>query len=197
MPPYLFAGVATASGLIVSIGAQNGFVLRQGLLRHRVGIVVAICILSELVLICAGTAGLGGLVGDHPRVLTVLRWAGAAYLLSFAVRSFRSALRPQSLAAGGASDRSVVGTTLAITWLNPHVYLDTVLLLGALANQHGPSGRWWFAAGAWLVAIVWFVGLGYGAAALSPVLARPRTWQVLDGLIGVMMVVVAVVLVQG
>ena len=191
------AGLLTGLGLIVAIGAQNAFVLRQGLARDHVGMVVVVCALSDVVLIVAGTAGLGALVAGAPTVLTGLKWLGAAYLAWFAVRSFRSARHPQALSAGEvprSARASVLATVLALTWLNPHVYLDTVLMLGNLANQHGVVGRWWFAAGAGVASMVWFGGLGFGARALSRPLARPRTWQVLDVLIGLTMLVLAVVL---
>lgn len=192
------AGLLTGLGLIVAIGAQNAFVLRQGLARDHVGLVVVVCAASDVVLIVAGTAGLGALVAGAPTLLTGLKWLGAAYLAWFAVRSFRSARHPQVLAAGEvprSARASVLATVLALTWLNPHVYLDTVLMLGNLANQHGVAGRWWFAAGAGVASIAWFGGLGFGARALSRPLARPRTWQVLDVVIGATMLVLAVVLV--
>lgn len=198
MLTHAVAGLLTGFGLIVAIGAQNAFVLRQGLARDHVWLVVAVCAVSDILLILAGTAGLGALVAGAPTLLTALKWLGAGYLVWFALRSFRSARHPQVLAAGDAprsARGSVLATVLALTWLNPHVYLDTVLMLGNLANQHGTTGRWWFAAGASVASIGWFSGLGFGARALSRPLARPRTWQVLDVLIGVTMLVLAVVLV--
>jgi L-lysine exporter family protein LysE/ArgO len=186
--------------LIVAIGAQNAFVLRQGLARRYVGVVVAICALSDALLILAGVSGIGAVVRDHPTALTVLRWVGAAYLLGYGVLSLLRLRRPQALDAAEAragSLRSAVVTTLALTYLNPHVYLDTVLMLGSIANQHGDPGRWWFAAGAAAGSIVWFTALGYGARAASPVLARPVTWRILDLLIGVVMIALAVRLLLG
>ncbi len=194
----LLAGMLTGLGLIVAIGAQNAFVLRQGLARDHVALVVLVCALSDIALIVAGTAGLGALVAGAPTLLTGLKWLGAAYLVWFSVRSFRSARHPEALAPGEvprSARRSVLATVLALTWLNPHVYLDTVLMLGNLANQHGRTGRWWFAAGAGVASVLWFAGLGFGARTLSRPLARPRTWQVLDVLIGLTMLVLAVVLV--
>ena len=143
-------GLLTGLALIVAIGAQNAFVLRQGVRREHVGAVVLVCMASDAVLILAGTAGVGALVQAVPWLLEVLRWGGALYLLWFAVSSLRAALRPQGLMAEQAprTAGSVIATTLALTWLNPHVYLDTVVLLGSLANQHGPDARWVFAAGA-------------------------------------------------
>lgn len=192
------AGLLTGLALIVAIGAQNAFVLRQGIRREHVGVVVVLCAVSDAVLILGGTAGIGVLVSRFPAVLDVLRWGGAAYLAWWAVRSFASAARPSSLAAEAPRSRgSVIATTLALTYLNPHVYLDTVVLVGSLANQHGPGTRWVFAAGAVTGSVVWFSALGYGARALSGVLRSPRTWQAVDVVIGVVMLVLAVNLVRG
>lgn len=193
-------GLVTGLSLIVAIGAQNAFVLRQGLRREHVGLVVTICALSDLVLILAGTLGIGTIVHRAPILLTVLRWGGVAYLAWFAVQSFRSALHPGELHgstdASARSTRSVVTTTLALTYLNPHVYLDTVLMLGNLANQHDAL-RWWFASGAALGSIAWFTGLGFGARSLAGPLGRPGTWRLLDAAIGVVMLGVAVKLALG
>lgn len=190
-------GVAAGFSLIVAIGAQNAFVLRQGLRREHVGAVVAICTIADILLIAAGTAGIGVVVEHFPAALTALRWAGAAYLLWFAIGSFRSAARPGALAsAGNRSRRSVVATTLALTFLNPHVYLDTVVMLGSLANQHG-SERWSFAAGAMVASVIWFSGLGFGAHRLAGPLGRPATWRVADLVIGVVMLGLAAYLAFG
>ncbi|MFJ7751537.1 LysE/ArgO family amino acid transporter [Arthrobacter sp. NPDC097144] len=191
-------GLLTGLGLIVAIGAQNAFVLRQGIRREHIAAVVVLCAVSDAVLILAGTAGIGALVENFPRILDLLRWGGAAYLTWFAVRSFISAAKPSALTGQAPRSRgSVISTTLALTFLNPHVYLDTVVLLGSLANQYGEAARWIFAAGAVMGSILWFTGLGYGARALSGPLSRPRTWQVLDLLIGVVMLVLALKLVLG
>ncbi|MFI7581078.1 LysE/ArgO family amino acid transporter [Kocuria sp. M1N1S27] len=191
-------GLVSGLALIIAIGAQNAFVLRQGIRREHVGVVVALCTVSDAVLILGGTAGIGALVSRFPGALDVLRWGGAAYLAWWAVRSFASALRPSSLAAEAPRSRgSVIATTLALTFLNPHVYLDTVVLLGSLANQHGPDTRWVFAAGAVLGSVVWFSALGYGARVLSGVLDSPRTWRAVDLVIGVVMLALALKLVLG
>lgn len=192
-------GLLTGLALIVAIGAQNAFVLRQGVRREHVGAVVLVCMASDAVLILAGTAGVGALVRAVPWLLEVLRWGGALYLLWFAVSSLRAALRPQGLVAEQASRTagSVIATTLALTWLNPHVYLDTVVLLGSLANQHGPDARWVFAAGAVAASVLWFTGLGYGARLLARVLADPKAWRVVDVVIAVVMAVLAVRLIAG
>lgn len=197
VPTAYLTGLSTGLSLIVAIGAQNAYVLRQGLRREHVGIVVVICAVSDLLLIAAGTLGIGALVTYVPWLLTVLTFGGVAYLLWFAYRSFRSALHPETLTSGEAGARaSVAGTALALTFLNPHVYLDTVVMLGTLANQYG-GARWWFAAGAGTGSIVWFSALGFGARALSKPLARPTTWRVVDVLVGLTMLAVAVRLALG
>lgn len=191
----LLAGLFTGLSLIVAIGAQNAYVLRQGLARQHIGVVVTICAVSDLVLIVAGVAGIGALVRSNTTLLTVLRWVGAGYLVWFGVRSLLAARKAHGLTANALPAKaSVVLTTLALTWLNPHVYLDTVLMLGNLANQHGSVGRWWFAVGACIGSIVWFTGLGYGARAASGWIGRPSIWRVLDVLIGLTMITIAVIL---
>lgn len=186
----LLAGLA----LIVAIGAQNAWVLRQGVRREHVGIVVVVCALADALLITVGTLGIGTLVQRFPEVLVALRWGGAAYLVWFAVQSFRSALTDQSLnQAEGVTTRSagkVLATTLALTFLNPHVYLDTVVMLGNLANQQGDL-RWVFSAGAATGSVLWFSALGIGARALARPLNRPGTWKVIDVGVGVVMLLIA------
>ncbi len=198
--PELLTGVVTGLTLIIAIGAQNAFVLRQGLLRAHVGIVVAICAGSDLLLILAGVAGIGTVVEQAPWAITLVRWLGVGFLTWYGVASLRRARTPERLraaSAGGRGRRTAVVTALALTWLNPHVYLDTVLLLGSIANQHGAEGRWWFGAGAVVGSVLWFVGLGYGARRASGLLSRPRAWQVLDVLIGLTMLAIAVMLALG
>jgi L-lysine exporter family protein LysE/ArgO len=193
-------GLLTGLSLIVAIGAQNAFVLRQGLRRSYVGPVVVVCAVSDLVLITAGVTGIGTIV-DHARwALDAVRWLGVAFLTWYAVASLLRARHPSALrgaAGNGESRRRVVGRAVALTWLNPHVYLDTVLLLGSIANTHGSSGRWWFAVGAGLASILWFSALGFGARLAAPLLARPRAWQVLDVLIALTMLLVAAELAAG
>ncbi|WP_374971400.1 LysE/ArgO family amino acid transporter [Terrabacter sp. BE26] len=192
-------GFLTMASLIVAIGAQNAYVLRTGLARHHVALVVSICALSDAVLVVAGVLGVGGLVTAHPGLLTVVRWVGAAYLVGFGLLSLRNARHPKALsAADTAPSRSgVLATVLALTWLNPHVYLDTVLLVGSLANQHGADGRWRFAGGAAAASLAWFTALGYGARLLAPLFARPATWRVLDVAIALVMFTVAATLLLG
>jgi L-lysine exporter family protein LysE/ArgO len=189
-------GLLTGLALIVAIGAQNAFVLRQGVRKEHVGAVVAVCMAGDAVLILGGTAGIGAVVTRFPEALEVLRWAGAAYLLWFAVCSFMAALRPSSLAEQEPrSKNSVIATTAALTFLNPHVYLDTVVLLGSLANQQGAGLRWVFAGGAVTGSVLWFSALGYGARGLAGVLRSPRTWRWIDAGIGLLMVFLAIRLV--
>ncbi|MET8556945.1 LysE/ArgO family amino acid transporter [Streptomyces sp. NPDC004959] len=188
------AGFGTGMSLIVAIGAQNAFVLRQGARRQAVLAVVGICAASDAVLIGLGVAGLGALVTAWPVALTAVGLAGGAFLLGYGVLAARRALRPagaQALTARGAaagSARAAVLTCLALTWLNPHVYLDTVLLLGSVASGRG-SLRWVFGLGAMLASLVWFAALGYGARLLGGVLARPGAWRLLDGLVAATMLV--------
>lgn len=194
------AGLLTGLSLIIAIGAQNAFVLRQGLLRQYVGPVVAVCAVSDLVLIAAGVAGIGAIVQHAPTALTVVRWLGVAFLTAYAVRSLWRARRAEALSASTETEprlRGALVQAVALTWLNPHVYLDTVLLLGSIAAHHGPTGKWWFAAGAVTGSVAWFTGLGYGARLAAPLLARPRAWQVLDVLIGVTMLAIAYQLARG
>ena len=183
--------------LIVAIGAQNAFVLRQGLRLEHVTLVVAVCAVSDAVLILAGVAGNSWLSTHLPDAITVIRIGGAAFLLGYAVLAARRALRPASIDVdiGGTRDGLLATfvTCLALTWLNPHVYLDTVLLLGSVADSRG-AGRWWFAGGAAVGSVVWFSALGYGARLLRPLFARPAAWRVLDAVIAVVMTVLGLAL---
>ncbi|GAA4204472.1 LysE/ArgO family amino acid transporter [Actinocatenispora rupis] len=192
------SGLGFGLSLIVAIGAQNAFVLRQGLRREYVAVVVVVCTASDVVLIAAGVGGLGAVVRALPQVLVAARIAGAAFLLGYAVLAARRALRPGVLAAETTGRRvalpAVLATSLALTWLNPHVYLDTVVLLGSVAATHG-AYRWWFGAGAVVASTIWFVALGYGAGLLRPLFSRPATWRVLDGAIALIMLAVAALLV--
>ncbi len=192
-----FAGLVTGLSLIVAIGAQNAYVLRQGLAREHIGVVVAICAVSDVVLITGGVAGIGTIVEQAPWVLDLVRWLGVAFLTWYGVSSLLRARRADALHAAGrgaTGARGVAVRALALTWLNPHVYLDTVLLLGSIANHEGPTGRWWFALGACVASALWFSGLGYGARRAGRLLASPRAWQVLDVVIGLTMLAIAVLL---
>ena len=203
MPDALLAalsGLGLGLSLIVAIGAQNAFVLRQGLRGEHVAAVVALCTASDVVLIAAGVAGAGAVLERFPAAVVVVRLAGAAFLAAYGLLAARRALRPAgSLEPGGGartSLRTAVGTCLALTWLNPHVYLDTVVLLGSIAHAR-PTGAWWFAAGAALGSALWFAALGLGARALRPVFARPGAWRALDAGIAVVMLALAASLLAG
>lgn len=191
------AGLLAGFALIIAIGAQNAYVLRQGLTRNHVGLVVAVCALSDAALILAGVAGFGEVVRAAPVALEIFRWVGVAYLTWFAVKSFYSATRPHVLLPSEAEPKSrkvVLFTVLAFTLLNPHVYLDTVLLLGSLGNQFG-DGRWLFAAGAMSASLIWFSTIGFGARAASGLMSKPVFWRILDTIIGVVMIGIAITLV--
>lgn len=182
-------GFLTTMTLIAAIGAQNAFVLRQGIRREHVLPVVAICTVSDLVLIAAGIAGFGAIVAAHPDVITVAKLGGAAFLIGYGLLAAKRSLRPSALTPADATPARLAGvltTCLALTFLNPHVYLDTVVLLGALANEHR-DGRWLFGVGAVAASAVWFTSLGYGATRLSRLFAKPMTWRVLDAAIAVTM----------
>ena len=203
MPTALLAAIAGLGfglSLIIAIGAQNAFVLRQGLRREHVLVVVAICALSDAVLIAVGVGGLGTLVQLAPWLLTVVRIAGAAFLLVYGLLAARRAFRPSVLITDDAGRATpllaTVGTVLALTWLNPHVYLDTVVLLGSVAGTHGDD-RWWFGLGAAIGSILWFSALGFGARLLRPLFARPIAWRVLDVIIAIVMIALAVSLLVG
>jgi L-lysine exporter family protein LysE/ArgO len=192
------AGFSVSIALIVAIGAQNAFVLRQGLRREHVVPVVLTCAASDAVLITAGVAGVGTLVAGRPGLLTAIRWGGAAFLLCYAALAARRALRPGALLPTERPPATLGATLLAcaaFTYLNPHVYLDTVLLLGGVAQQH--PHRWVFGAGAVLASAVWFTALGVGAQRLAPLLARAVAWRVLDAVIAVVMAGLAVALLLG
>jgi L-lysine exporter family protein LysE/ArgO len=189
------SGLFLGLGLIVAIGAQNAFVLRQGLRLEHVAAVVLVCTLSDLVLINAGVLGAGRALTEVSWLVPAVSIVGAVFLFGYAGLAARRAMRPGALVpegdGAGVGLVGTVGTCLALTWLNPHVYLDTVLLLGSTASTFG-AHRWEFAAGACAGSAIWFLGLGYGARLLRPVFARPAAWRVLDGGIAVVMSVLAV-----
>jgi L-lysine exporter family protein LysE/ArgO len=194
-------GLLTGLSLIVAIGAQNAFVLRQGLRRAHVGPVVTVCTVSDFVLIIAGVAGIGVIVQHADWALLAVRWFGVAFLVWYGLSSAWRARRPaSSLSAardGLGGGPVAVRRAMALTWLNPHVYLDTVVLLGSIANAHGTPGRWWFGVGACVASTLWFIGLGFGARFAAGLLATPRAWQVLDLLIAATMLGIAVKLATG
>ncbi len=177
------AGFFLGASLIIAIGAQNAFLLRQGLLRQHVLLLVMICAVSDGLLIVAGVAGLGSFVRATPSLLPIVTLAGAAFLLVYGALALRRAFHPGALSGAGAGTTRWMPaalTCLTLTWANPHVYLDTVVLIGGLSARYGDAGRLAFGAGAVAASFVWFFVLGYGARLLAPVFARPVAWRVLD-----------------
>lgn len=196
---HLVTGILTGWSLIIAVGPQNALLLRQGIRREHLGVVVTICIVADVLLIGAGTVGIGAIVLLAPWALEILRWLGVAYLLWFAWTSLRSARAATGLEADTQqrSLKSVILTTLALTFLNPGVYIDTVVMLGNLANQQGEGNVWPFTLGAMLGSMSWFLAIGYGARGLSRYLARPRVWQVLDIVIAIVLIILALRLALG
>lgn len=192
----LIPGFFTGLSLIVAIGAQNAFVIRQGLTKKHVFLVVAICAVADAALIALGIAGLGAIISGLPWLLEVIRWFGVAYLSWFGVRSIMSAFKNESMDASGAQSLSkgkVVAAVLGFTLLNPHVYLDTVILVGSVANQFGQD-RWAFGIGAMFASVVWFFSIGFGARAASGLMSKPIFWRILDSLIACVMFGIAAML---
>jgi L-lysine exporter family protein LysE/ArgO len=190
MSSPLVLGFIASFTLIAAIGAQNAFVLRQGIRREHVLPVVALCTVSDIVLISAGVGGVGALISAHPSALNIAKFGGALFLVGYGLLAARRAWRPSSLNPSEKAPARLVEvlvTCAALTFLNPHVYLDTVVLLGALANEHRDE-RWLFGVGAVTASAVWFFGLGLGARRLTGLFASPLTWRILDGLIAVMMI---------
>ena len=187
--PGLLAGLS----LIIAIGAQNAFVIRQGLTKKFVLLTVLICAFSDALLIALGASGLGALIKSNKNVLGFVRWFGVAYLLWFAFKSAKSALKKEVLNSAGeasADRKSVILTVLALTFLNPHVYLDTVILLGSISNQFG-SDKWFFVIGAMLASLIWFTAIGFGAKSASKFMSRPIFWKILDSIIAAIMLSIA------
>jgi L-lysine exporter family protein LysE/ArgO len=192
-------GFALSSTLIIAIGAQNSFVLRQGLRRQHVVAIVAFCALADLALISAGVAGLATVLGSAPTLTMALTVAGTLFLLWYGLQALRRAFQPQSLRAASSTRvtlRGAVAQAAAFTFLNPHVYLDTVLLMGSIGARQPADSRWWFVGGAALASGAWFAALGFGARLLAPLFSRPRAWQVLDVLVGATMLALAAGLVR-
>ena len=186
-------GFLTGLSLIIAIGAQNAFVIRQGLTKKFVLLTVLICAFSDALLIALGASGLGALIESNKNILEFVRWFGVIYLLWFAFKSAKSAFKQTSLNSAGdasADKKNVILTVLALTFLNPHVYLDTVILLGSISNQFD-SDRWFFAFGAMIASFTWFSAIGFGARSASRFMARPIFWKVLDSLIAAIMLSIA------
>ncbi len=189
-------GVLTSMSLIMAIGAQNAFVIRQSLTRQYVLPLVLICAIADATFIALGIAGLGAVIQGLPWLLEILRWFGVAYLTWFGINSLRSAFKGEALDAGTAESKTlkqVVFSVLGFTFLNPHFYLDTVILLGSIGNSFGEE-KWVFAAGATLGSIIWFFSIGYGARAASRFMSKPIFWKVLDITIACIMFAIAILL---
>lgn len=191
------AGLLTGWGLIVAIGAQNAFVLRQGLRQEHVGAVVAFCVVSDVLLIGLAVAGIGAALEQWPALLPLARWGGGLFIIGYGLHAARRAFRPAAMRAKDGAETTLgraLTVVAALTWLNPHLYLD-MMLLGTIANSHGSSGRWWFFVGLMIASISWFTALGYGARLLKPFFAKPRSWQILDTAIAVVMIVLGLSLI--
>jgi len=194
------SGFLTSLSLILAIGAQNAFVLRQGLMRSHVFLVCAICSVSDALLILVGVGGFGAMADALPWLPSLLRWLGVAFLLFYGARSFWAALQPGKLTPAGEDGKSalaVATTCLALTWLNPHVYLDTVVLLGAIGSTYDGLSRVAFGVAAAAASFIFFFALGYGARALAPFFARRMAWRILDLGVGVVMWTIAYALASG
>jgi L-lysine exporter family protein LysE/ArgO len=190
MSSPMIIGFIASFTLIAAIGAQNAFVLRQGIRGEHVLAVVALCTVSDILLISAGIAGIGALISAHPGAMNIAKFGGALFLIGYGLLAARRVWRPSSLTPSERTPArlaEVLVTCAAMTFLNPHVYLDTVVLLGALANEHRDE-KWLFGVGAVTASAVWFVSLGLGARRLAGLFATPLTWRILDGLIAVMMI---------
>ncbi len=196
--PFL-EGCGTGAGLIIAIGAQNAFVLKQGILKNYVFITVLICAIIDALLISLGVGGFGAILTSNSLLLSLARWGGAAFLTYYGFRSFRAVFKSESLKLRSGSERldlkMTIGTVLALSLLNPHVYLDTVVLLGSIGAQFPLEERFFFALGAMLASFIWFFGLGYGASYLAPLFQKPLSWKILDFLIGCVMWAIALSLV--
>ncbi len=193
-------GMGLGGSLIIAISAQNAFVLRQGLKRQSVFLVTTVCILCDCALIALGSAGVGTLIASSQLLTSIATWGGALFLLAYGARAFRAALKPGALhtdEAAPVSSGRMLMTVLAVSLLNPHVYLDTVVLLGSIAGRHEGAARLAFALGAMLASTLWFYGIGYGARVLAPVLARPAAWRAIDLLVGLVMWTIAFTLIYG
>ncbi|MCB1478642.1 MAG: amino acid transporter [Rhodobiaceae bacterium] len=195
-----FSGFLVGLGLIVAIGAQNAFVLRQGLMREHVLPVVLLCALSDAILIAAGVLGMGTLISQSPLLIRIATWGGAAFLLVYAGLALKRATAPESLRADDHKQGSlsaVLTAAMLFTWANPHVYLDTIVLFGSLSAAYENETRLAFWAGGSLGSLVWFAALGFGARLLAPLFARPVAWRILDILIAVIMTAIAISLLRG
>ena len=189
----IIPGLLAGFSLIIAIGAQNAFVIRQGLTKKYVLLTVLICAFSDAILIALGASGLGALIKSNKNILEFVRWFGVIYLLWFAFKSAKSVFKKEVLNSAGeasANRKSVILTVLALTFLNPHVYLDTVILLGSISNQFG-TDKWFFVIGAMLASFIWFTAIGFGAKSASRLMSQPIFWKILDSIIALVMVSIA------
>ncbi|NMM37548.1 MAG: amino acid transporter [Glaciimonas sp.] len=201
MFPFYLKGFSLGAGLIIAIGSQNAHVLRMGLRQQHVGLTVLVCIVLEVLLIGLGIAGMGAAIGGNPVLLGLAQWGGVAFLSWYGLRAWRAAWANHALQVNQQavvmSAAQAVTAIVVLSLLNPHVYLDTVVLLGAVGAQQAGVGKLWFALGAMTSSVLWFVLLGFGSRLLSPLFARPLAWRVLDGVIGAVMLVLAGTLALG
>jgi L-lysine exporter family protein LysE/ArgO len=199
--PFYLKGLGLGAGLIIAIGSQNAHVLRMGLRQQHVGLTVLLCIVLDVLLICLGIAGMGAAIEGNPVLLGLAQWGGVVFLSWYGLRAWRAAWASHAQhlnqQAAVMSATQAVTAIVALSLLNPHVYLDTVLLLGAIGGQQAGAGKLWFALGAITSSVIWFALLGYGARLLSPLFARPLAWRVLDGIIGAVMLGLAGMLASG
>ena len=187
------SGILSGLALIIAIGAQNTFVIRQGLQRQHVLTVVLFCAISDALLIAAGTAGLGKVIESAPEVLEIVRWFGVTYLIFFGLKSLRSAFRHKTLTleqGNLVSRKRTILTVLGLTFLNPHVYLDTVIFLGSIANQF-PADKWFFSAGAMTASFLWFFFIGFGSKMAARFMVKVIFWKVLDLAVAIIMFTLA------
>jgi len=188
-------GLLLGGSLIIAIGSQNAYVLKQGLLKSHVFLICLICACSDALLIVLGTSGVGAIIERHPEWLTAVTWFGAAYLFAFAMMSLRAAFSGETLKTVSDSTsqniKKVIGTVLALTFLNPHVYLDTVMLIGSIASPYSGGDKLNFTLGAVSASFIWFFALGYGARYLSPIFSKPNAWKLLNILIAIIMLWIA------
>lgn len=187
-------GLGLGAGTIIAIGAQNAFVLSQGLRRNHPAMVALICALCDAILITAGVAGLGTIVSTYPILTQIAAWGGGAFLIWYGLSAFRRVFENEQLSQSSETARgwqAVLSTTMAVTLLNPHVYLDTVVVLGGIGGQYPATERLAFALGAMSASFIWFFGIALGAAWLAPYVARPITWKIIDGMTAGVMWLVA------
>ncbi len=196
----LLEGFGVCAGLIVAIGAQNAFVLKQGIKKQHLFLTAITCFICDGILITLGVTGLGLLISEIPFLVKFFRWGGAIFLIAYGLRSFANAFKPQSLVAeieksGTTSQTSTLLALLGFTFLNPHTYIDTFLLLGSVGVEYPPNERIFFIIGTLVASFIWFFGLTYGASALSPLFKKPRTWQILEIVMGCIMIGIALTLI--